>query len=149
MDVIQPYYWLIAVAVLLIIEIVTVGLTTIWFAAGAFIAFLAALLGAGDVVQVLIFIAVSILLLIFTRPWAVKYLNGRRTKTNYESLIGKKAKVTERIDNFNETGTVVLNGQEWTARADGEQTIEPGSCVAVKEIRGVKLIVSEVPEKEE
>lgn len=138
----EAIYWLIGLAVLLVIEIITLGLTTIWFAAGALVAFIAALIGMNVFVQILLFLVVSILLLYFTRPVAVKYFNSKRVKTNYESLIGKEAKVLERIDNFNATGTALLDGQEWTARAfDDNEIIEEGTKVIVVKISGVKLIV--------
>lgn len=91
-------YWLAIFIVLLIIEIATMGLTTIWFAGGALIAFCAGLVGFGLGVQVGTFIVVSLLLLLLTRPLAVKYFNQERQKTNAESLIGQQALVTEDID---------------------------------------------------
>ena len=90
--------WLAAVVVLLVIEIATLGLTTIWFAGGALIAGIAAVAGAGRVVQFVLFLIVSLILLIFTRPIAMRYLNTNRTRTNAESLIGKEAVVTQTID---------------------------------------------------
>lgn len=143
----EPVYWLIALVVLLIIEIVTLGLTTIWFAGGALVAFLVAMLGMNTVVQVIVFLAVSFLLLFFTRPIATKYFNGQRIRTNSESLIGQEAKVTAKIDNFNQQGTVVVNGQEWSARTVDDQIIEPGEPVIILEISGVKLIVKEKEEQ--
>ena len=91
-------YWLAIFIVLLIIEIATMGLTTIWFAGGALIAFCAGLVGFGLGVQIGVFVIVSILLLILTRPIAVKFFNQERQKTNAESLIGQHALVTENID---------------------------------------------------
>lgn len=135
-------YWLIVLAVLLIIEIVTLGLTTIWFAGGALIAFLLSLFYDNLIIELVVFFLISLVLLFFTRPLAVKYFNTKRVKTNYESLIGREGKVTQTIDNFNQTGEVILNGQEWTARAlDDRSIIEPGKRVIVNKISGVKLIV--------
>ena len=135
-------YWLIALAVLLVIEIATMGLTTVWFAGGCLVAFVATLLSAPLWLQVLLFLAVSLALLLFTRPVALRYLNQNREKTNYESVIGREGKVTEQIDNFNQMGTVILAGQEWSARSKKEgQIIEVGAAVVVREIQGVKLIV--------
>lgn len=138
----EPMYWLIAMAVLLVIEIITMGLTTIWFAAGALVAVIAALLKAPIAVQFILFVVVSVVLFFFTRPVAEKYLNNNRTKTNINSIIGEEAKVTEEIDNFNQKGAVVVRGLEWTARsADDKEIIEAGSKVIIKEVSGVKLIV--------
>ncbi len=139
----ESFYWLIAVAVLLIIEITTLGLTTIWFAGGALIAFLASLLGASYLVQFILFVVISVLLLCFTRPIALRYFNNHRAKTNYESIIGQTAKVTLTIDNFNQSGSAIVNGQEWTARAErDDDIIKPGTQVKIVAIKGVKLIVS-------
>lgn len=135
-------YWLIALAVFLVIEIITLGLTTIWFAGGALVAFLLSLVTDSFILELVVFLVVSFVLLFFTRPIAQKYFNKQRIRTNYESLIGKEGKVIEKIDNFNNTGQVVVGGQEWTARAlDGQDIIEPGERVIIREVSGVKLIV--------
>lgn len=139
----ESFYWLIAVAVFLIIEITTLGLTTIWFAGGALIAFLASILGAGYLIQFILFVVVSVILLCFTRPIALRYFNNHRARTNYESIIGQTAKVTSIIDNFNQTGSAIVGGQEWTARAEqDDDIIEPGTQVKIVAIKGVKLIVT-------
>ncbi|WP_347563107.1 NfeD family protein [Pseudoflavonifractor sp. BSD2780061688st1 E11] len=140
--------WLLLVVILLVIELITVGLTTIWFAAGSAAAFLLSLTGAGIGWQTGIFLAVSIVLLIFTRPWALRYVNRNREKTNYESMIGKTVKVTQRISNTDQTGAAVYDGQEWTARSlTDDRTIEEGKHAVVEKIEGVKLIVREKEEK--
>lgn len=138
----EPMYWLIAMAVFLVIEIITMGLTTIWFAAGALVAVVAAFFHAPVIVQFILFVVVSFVMFFFTRPVAEKYLNSNRTKTNVNSIIGEEAKVTEEIDNFNQKGAVVVRGLEWTARSiDDKEIIPVGSKVKVKEVKGVKLIV--------
>ena len=139
----EAMYWLIGVVALLAIELLTMGLTTIWFAGGALAAFIVTLLGAGKVVQIVVFLVVSFVLLFFTRPFAAKFFNGQREKTNAEGLIGKEAKVTEIIDNFNQKGTVVVNGMEWSARTEDDSVIEKGKKVEILAIKGVKLIVKE------
>lgn len=138
-----PFYWLIALAVLLVIEIITLGLTTIWFAGGALVAFVLALFNVPLLVQIAVFLVVSILLLVFTRPVVEKKLNGSRIKTNVNSMVGKEGRVTETIDNFNQKGIVVINGLEWTARSSSDDLIIPeGSRVVINEIKGVKVFVS-------
>lgn len=140
----QPIYWLIVVAVLLVLEILTLGLTTIWFAGGAFVAFLAGICQAPLWIQILLFLVVSIILLVFTRPIAEKHLNNSREKTNVDSLVGKHGRVLEEIDNFNQTGRVMLNGMEWTARnISSEGKIPTGTKVEVMEIKGAHLVVQE------
>lgn len=135
-------YWLILFVVLIVIEIATLGLTTIWFAGGALVAFVAAVLGAPLWLQIVVFFLVSILLLIVTRPIALKYLNRNRIKTNADSLIDKIGVVTADINNLMGEGSVIINGQEWTARTvDDSQTIAKDQLVIIKGIIGVKLIV--------
>lgn len=135
-------YWLIALAVFIVIEIITLGLTTIWFAGGSLIAFLLSLAYDNLILEVVVFLIVSLVLLIFTRPIAAKYFNKQRVRTNYESLIGKEARVTEKIDNFNASGQVIVEGQEWSARAVNDQKIIiPGERVVIRSISGIKLIV--------
>ena len=102
----QTVYWLVIFIVLLIIEIITMGLTTIWFALGALAAFLAGVFGFGTAVQVGVFLVVSLVLLALTRPVAVKYFNKDRTKTNAESLIGQHGLVVEDVDTLKSTGRV-------------------------------------------
>lgn len=145
----ESVYWLILLAVLLVIEIISLGLTTIWFAGGALAATILSIMGVGVIPQFVVFFAVSIVLLIFTRPWAVRYINGHRSKTNYEGLVGKVIKITERVDNFNQTGTAVVNGQEWTVRTETDDLIlNPGDRATVTNITGVKLIVKAYKEED-
>ena len=109
----EAIYWLIVFVVLLGIEAVTMALTTIWFAGGALVAFLLALFGVSVQVQLAAFVIVSFILLFFTRPFALRYVNKYTIKTNVDSLIGKHAKVTTEINNMEAKGSVVRNGQEW------------------------------------
>lgn len=140
----QAVVWLGLLVFLLVVEAVTLGLTTIWFAGGALVAFLLALAGADLLVQIIVFCAVSLALLIFTRPMATGWLNKDRVRTNAQSLIGMTAVVTETIENLKSTGQVQVKGQFWTARTetDGE-TVEAGRKVKIQRISGVKLIVKE------
>ncbi|MDD7220355.1 MAG: NfeD family protein [Clostridia bacterium] len=143
----QPLIWLGILAVLLLIEAITAGLTTIWFAGGALIAAVASYFGADLVVQLLLFLCVSLVLLIFTRPLALRYFNKKTTQTNVNSLIGKKAVVIQDIDNLAQTGKVQINDIEWTARsADDGKKISKDAIVLIREIHGVKLIVEEYKE---
>lgn len=136
------FVWLIILVVLIVIEIITMGLTTIWFAGGALVAAAAAAVGCNIYIQTLLFAAVSLVLLYFTRPLAVKYFNKDRAKTNVESMVGKQAIVTSEIDNLQGIGQVTVGGMEWSARAAREkQVIEVGAVVTVKQVEGVKLIV--------
>ena len=139
--------WLAAVVVLLVIEIATLGLTTIWFAGGALIAGIAAVAGAGRIVQFVLFLIVSLILLIFTRPLAVRYMNKGVPKTNVNSLIGEKAVVIQKINNLEQTGQVRINDIEWMARTSSDEvTIPEQTVVTIEAVQGVKLIVKEEKE---
>ena len=136
------YIWLIVMAVMIVVEISVPGLVSIWFAAGALAAYIAELLGAGTAVQVMIFVLVSLLLLILTRPLAQKYINSRAPKTNKDSIPGRSAIVTEEVNNLAATGKVTIDGLPWTARtAVDEEVIPVGEEVVVEKIEGVKCIV--------
>lgn len=137
-------FWLIVLVVLIATEIATMGLTTIWFAAGALVAAIISLLGGNVWWQVGIGLVVSLLLLFFTRPIAVKYFNRERVRTNVESLVGRQAIVISEVNNLQGTGQVNISGQEWSARASSDSVTYPvGSVVNVVAISGVKLIVEE------
>lgn len=134
--------WLGLLAVLLIIEALTVGLTTIWFAGGALIALIAVFFGAPLWLQIVLFLAVSLVLLIFTRPAAVRFMNRKMEPTNVAALIGKTAVVKEKIDNIQETGLAHVQGLDWMARAREDNiVIEKDAVVRIVEVQGVKLIV--------
>ncbi|WP_373212655.1 NfeD family protein [Ruminococcus sp. 5_1_39BFAA] len=143
----EPIIWLGVVAVLLVIEAITTGLTTIWFAGGALVAGIAAYAGAGLALQLILFLCVSLVLLFFTRPLAVKYMNKGLEKTNVNSLLGKTAVVIQEIDNLAQTGQVRIGDVEWMARTDSDvQKIPVNAVVIIKKISGVKLIVEEKKE---
>lgn len=135
-------YWLIASAVFLLVEIMTLGLTSIWFAGAAVVAAILALIGIPFLIQMLIFVVVTCLLFALTRPIAKRYLNSKVQKTNTDALIGQRAIVKETINNMESRGRVQLNGQDWTARSiEAGEIIPAGSEVTVRKIQGVKLIV--------
>lgn len=141
------FIWLAFMIVFIVVEIITVGLTSIWFAGGAFTALLAALAGFSPVLQTASFFAVSLILLFFTRPFVLKYVKPHNVKTNYEDVIGREVQVTRRIDNRAQTGTAVCNGLEWTARSvDDGIVIEAGETAVAVEIKGVKLFVKPIKE---
>lgn len=138
----NPIIWLVLLIVFIVIELISLGLTTIWFAGGAFVAYIANVAGANELIQIVLFLAVSLLLLFFTRPLAQKYINKDTARTNVEAIAGKTAKVIEEINNINATGKAVIDGEEWMARsADDEEVFNPGELVTVAEVKGVKVIV--------
>lgn len=143
-DLNMTMFWLVLLVVLVVIELLTMGLTTVWFAGGALVAAIAAIFDAPIALQVILFLLVSALLLFFTRPFAVKYFNKDRVRTNAESLVGRQAIVISEIDNLQGIGQVNVGGMEWSARTrvDGMK-LPVGTVTTVLAINGVKLIVEE------
>ena len=142
-------FWLISFGILLLIEICTLGLTTIWFAAGALVAFLMAVLNLPLFVQVAVFLAVSILMLVFTRPIMTKHLNAKTTKTNAESLVGEKARVLIPVNNLKSEGQVMVGGMEWSARSTKDEvTFQKDEMVRIAGISGVKLMIESLDKEE-
>lgn len=143
------FIWLGIMIVLLLAEAATVGLTTIWFAAGALAAMVLCALGVGAFGQWTVFFVVSLVLLYFTRPIALKWMTPHKLRTNYENAVDKTVRITERVDNIAGTGAAVLNGQEWTARMQQDDaTLESGELATVAAVEGVKLILIPFDKKE-
>lgn len=143
----QALIWLVIFIVSIIIELATMGLATIWFAGGALIALIFAICGTPLWLQITLFFVVSLVLIFFTRPIALKYFNNGRTKTNADSLVGEIAIVSEEIDNIKGQGVVKVNGLEWSAKTVSDEMVIPaGKKVIIQKIEGVKLIV--IPESE-
>ncbi|OQA22407.1 MAG: hypothetical protein BWY61_01632 [Firmicutes bacterium ADurb.Bin354] len=137
--------WLIALIVLVIIEIISQGLTTIWFAGGSLVALISTFCGANLFVQIAIFLVVSIIMLIFTRPIAMLHFNKKVVPTNVETLPGEVCVITEAVDNIGAKGKAELNGMEWTVRSASEGILIPeGARAKVLRVEGVKLIVEQV-----
>ncbi len=144
----ETIFWLVALVVFIGVEIVTMGLTTIWFAGGALAAVIAAGFGAPFIVQIVLCLIVSVVFLYFTRPVAVRYFNKDRIRTNAESLVGKQAIVVSEINNLQGIGQVTVGGMEWMARTTEDGlALQAGSVVDIVAINGVKLIVEERKEE--
>ena len=135
-------FWLVAMVLFGVLEAVTVGLTSVWFALGALGALVAAAASAPVIVQIVVFLGVSFLTLLLVRPLAQHYVNDRKVATNADRVIGREAVVTEDIDNIQGKGRVSISGADWTARAEDDQPIPAGSTVRVLRIEGVKVIVA-------
>ena len=139
--------WLVVLIVSIGVEVATLGLTSIWFAGGAAVAVIDAAFHGPVWLQILLFFAVSLLLLFFTRPIAVRYFNRDRVRTNVESMIGRQAIVTSEIDNLQGIGQVTVGGQEWSARTEADgMNLQPGTVVDIVAVNGVKLIVKVDPQ---
>lgn len=145
----NPYVfvWLIAVVIFLGVELSTVTLTSIWFAAGALAAMLVAMFDGNLIVQIIAFLIVAFGLLYATKPWAKKFIDTKKVSTNADRAIGQKVRVLERVSNIDQTGRAIVHGLEWTVRTEDDNIIiEQGELVRVVRITGVKLIVERVEE---
>jgi len=128
-------------------EALTVGLTSIWFAAGSLVALVCALLEANLWVQLAAFILASALSMAAFRPLAKKYINGKVEPTNADRIIGGEALVTEEIHNIQARGAVSIGGMTWTARSAKDELIPTGTLVRILRIEGVKVYVEQVKEE--
>jgi membrane protein implicated in regulation of membrane protease activity len=139
--------WLVVVVVFLVAELSTVTLTSIWFAAGGLIALFVAMAGGGFAFQMIAFLIGSFAMFFATKPWADKVINAKKIRTNADRALGEEVRVIERINNLDQTGMVMVHGQEWTARTEDDNIIiEQGELVRILRISGVKVIVERVKE---
>lgn len=137
------YVWLGILAVMVVAEILTTQLVSIWFAIGALASFLVALAGVEEIwIQIIVFVAVSAIALAVTRPLVRKLVNRKAVPTNADMVIGQIGIVIDKIDNDAETGLVKVNGSVWTARTTDGSVVEIDEKVTIQEIRGVKLLVT-------
>ena len=138
----EAIFWLAAMVIFIIAEATTVTLVSIWFAVGALGAILIALLGGGLTLQVTVFLALAIVLLIFLRGAVRKHFAPRITRTNVDSVIGATGIVVTPVNNIAALGQVQINGVEWSARSTDGTHIGAGALVKVDKIEGVKVFVS-------
>lgn len=135
--------WAVAIVLFGVAEGVTAQLVSIWFVIGAIAGLIATFLGATVPVQIVVFVATSIIALLLTRPLVKKKLTPRIESTNADRCIGQEAIVVERIDNISATGQVKADGKLWTARSSNGEVIEANEIVTIERIDGVKLIVAQ------
>jgi len=142
----MQWVWLGLVIFFALFELYTYSLTTVWLAIAALVmVFLSLLLESMSLpAQILVFLAISAVLLIFTRPLAVKKFKMGKTKTNVDSLAGRHAIVQKSITEF-ERGEVKINGQTWAAVSEDGSEIAAGNKCEILRVEGVKLIVRQLP----
>jgi membrane protein implicated in regulation of membrane protease activity len=140
--------WLVLAGLLLIGEIITVGFILLWFSIGAVVASIAAKMGMDFYLQVIVFSAVSIGLLVFTRPIVKRLWKHKEVATNVSSIIGKKGMVVQGINNILGQGQVKIGGEVWSARSEDESEISLDEQIEVAGVEGVKLIVRKIKNKE-
>jgi membrane protein implicated in regulation of membrane protease activity len=138
----MPYIWLGVLVLAVILEAFTFALVSVWFVPGALVSMILAFIpGVPLWVQIVVFLTLTLVLMIFLKPIADKILIGKRVATNADAVIGEMAVVTEPINNIEAKGQVKVKGQIWSARAsDQNTTYEIGEILNVIAIEGVKLI---------
>ena len=136
-------FWAIAIVVFAILEAITTQLVSGWFIAGSIAALITKWLGAPFYLQLIVFVGISAITLILTRPLIKKHLTPKNEPTNADRVIGQTGVVTEAIDNMGAVGQVKVDGQIWSARSTDGSVIEEGKQVEIERIDGVKLIVAE------
>ncbi len=137
-------FWMIAMWIFIIVEVVSPNLVSLWFALGSILALIAANYKLGFEWQMVIFLIVSIILLSLLRPIYIKYIKVRNIKTNVNALIGEEGFVTADINNIESKGLVKVKGQIWSAKSQNEEIISSGTKIQVLKIEGVKLIVKTI-----
>ena len=139
------WVWVALLAIFVIIEATTAQLLTIWFAVGSFAALVTSFLTDNILVQVVVFVVVSVVVLAATRPLVKKMTATKKQATNADMYIGQEGIVTEEIDNISAKGLVKVKGAVWTARSEADnESIAEDTHVTVIRIEGVKLIVRPV-----
>ncbi len=133
--------WLGVVILTLIIEILTQGLTTIWFSIGAAVAAVMTVWDISIWWQIGAFVTVSVVVMLLVRPLAKRWMKTSITPTNVDQMLQEEAVVIEEINNAANTGRVRLRDVDWVARADDESVIPIDTMVNILRIDGVKLIV--------
>ena len=145
----MTYVWLVSAIILFFIEMMTAQLVSIWFFVGAIGALVASIFTDSIVIQVTVFIILSILVLIVLRPFFKKMISFKKEDTNLGRYIGKKAFVLSEINNDLGTGQVNVNGSIWGARSVDGSIIKEGESVTVESINGVKLNVNSIKNGDE
>lgn len=139
------FTWMIIFLVLVFVELITINLVTIWFAVGALASFILTYFIDDVMIQIGVFIVVSIISLVLTRKIVNKLKGGKVEATNLDRVIGKEGIVTEKITKL-EPGEVKVDGKKWTAVSSKD--ISVGSKVEILSIDGVKLNVKEIKEED-
>lgn len=138
-------FWLIAAGVFLVAEIITVGFLVFWLAIGALFAMIVSFFTDSLLIQTAVFVISSIILIFATKPFIKKFAQNKSSfKTNAYSIVGETGIVTKDIDSINATGQIKVDGESWSAVGQDDINIEKGTEVEIKEIKGVKAVVSPV-----
>ena len=133
--------WLVVLIFLIIAEAVSVHLVAVWFALGALGALISAFFNADIVIQLVVFVLISMISLVASRPFVKKFMAKRIPKIDFNKIVSMVGVVTEDISNPAGTGYVFVDGKDWMARAEKEEKIKIGEKVKILRIEGTKVIV--------
>ncbi len=143
----EAIFWLVVMILFLILEMITISLVSIWFVGGSLAAFLVSFAVTNIWIEAGVFLGVSLVLLLLIRPMARKLgvKQKDQIRSGAQALVGKRALVTETIDNLHATGAVQVNGQFWSAKAvDDDEIIRKDTVVMISEVDGVRLAVKKL-----
>ena len=143
----EAIFWLVVMILFLILEMITISLVSIWFVGGSLAAFLVSFAVSHIWIEAAVFLGVSLVLLLLIRPMARKLgvKQKDQIRSGAQALVGKRALVTETIDNLHATGAVQVNGQFWSAKAvDDDEIIRKDTVVMISEVDGVRLAVKKL-----
>lgn len=138
--------WLVIIALSVIAEILTLGLTSIWCALSAIVSLIIAVAGGSFIVQVVVFLVLTVVQIALLRPVLKKILSFEKTDTNYTAIIGEEANVIEEIDNLKNSGRISVKGMDWLAKTKDSSIIPKGKKVKIIKIQGASLIVELIKE---
>lgn len=135
--------WTIILVLSIIIEAITIDLVSIWFGVGSLVALVSQIFHASTTVQIVLFIVVSLICIVGSRPLAKRYLRGNTVKTNLDRMIGEHCLVTDTIQ-ADKKGEVKVNDRVWFATSLNNEVITAGQYAQVVAIEGSHLIVKKI-----
>ena len=135
------YVWIAVLIAAVVVEALTNDFVAIWFFPASLVSMILSLFDTPPWLQILLFLAIGLVLVVATRPLCRRFLSSKEEKTNVDAIVGKVCMVTEEIRNIEEQGEVKVGGLCWSARSVDGRVIAVGEQVTVREVQGVKLIV--------
>lgn len=140
------HLWIIFAILLFIIEIFTPAFLMACFAIGAILAGLVSFFGFGLNGQIVAFIIGTLISFLGVRPLILKYghRKGGIIKTNVEGLVGRIGKVSTIIDNSNDEGRIIVEGDNWRAISDNDEIINIGERVEILKVNSTILTVKRI-----
>lgn len=134
--------WLALAIILMGFEFVTVSFFLIFFSFGAIAACIVSVFNSNIYLQFIVFAFVSVISIIFAKPFLKKYLNidGNSRSSAIDAMVGKEGIVTKEISKYG-YGQVKVAGETWTAKSVDDSKLSEGQLVKVEGIDGVKLLV--------